>query len=348
MPEAAYMPRQQSVSSAWQGLLPPQRLLYNRVFRGIALEPPNLEPGSWTGAGKVLFDPASGLFWLTSRPRKVGVRGYAVEIHSSTDGERFRLEHTMSKEEVSSLSGMDVRSIEGQQILRDPSSDRFHLYLSVDDGSGWETQLYSSTHPRGSWDFQGTALKRGESFDCREARDSSMGIVDGLYFALYKANSGSMVKTALATSGDGVHWIKRGILSLDGGDQPDYYLLCGSFLSGSLGPIFVGFDSREVRNGAALSNTFGAYLVDWRKCNLETIFRARWQATTEYEKEPMPVHSYVDVIRDPRRPRYLMYVEAIDPSCSKDFGVNLEVDRLLVFEVPDESVGGSPPGRDRW
>lgn len=333
---------QASSDPSWHGLRPPQRFLGRRRFIGIALDPPDFEPGSWRGAGKTVFDPDSGLFWLTTRPRKVGVRGYAVEIYSSRNGERFRLVQSIPKEEVSRLSGVQVRSIEGQQILKDPATDRYHLYLALDDGAGWGTFLFSSESPKGPWHFECEAIRRGEGFDAREARDCSIGIVDGLYFALYKANDGKVVRTALATSGDGFEWRKRGLLKLDGAEQPGYHLLCGSFLAGSMGPVFVGFDSREVRNGAAVSNTLGAYVLDWRGCNLETIFRNRWKATTQYEKEPYPVHSYVDIIRDPLGPRYLMYVEAIDPKHSQDFGVNLEVDRLLVFEVAD--VGSSVRG----
>lgn len=316
-------------------MTPPQLLLHRRRFKGIALDPPSFEPGSWNGAGKVLFDEETRLFWLTTRPRKVGVRGYAVEIYSSRDGEQFRLEHTIPRDKVSSLSGVDVKSIEGQQILKDPSTGRYHLYLAADVGSGWETFLFTSEKPKGPWNYNSVAIAGGEGYDAREARDCSMGIIDGQYFTLYKANSGGNVKTALATSGDGVEWRKRGVLTIDGKKQPGYYLLCGSFMAGAMGPIFAGFDSREVQNGAALANTFGAYVLDWRRCNLETIFRSRWNATTEYEKEPFPVHSYVDIIRDPLKPRCLMYVEAIDPKYSQDFGVNLEVDRLLVFEVQD-------------
>jgi len=326
---------QASPDPNWHGLLPPQRFLSRRRFVDIALDPPDFRPGSWRGAGKVVFDPGSRLFWLTTRPRTAAVRGYAVEIYSSRNGEEFRLVHSIPKDKVSRLSGADVRSIEGQQILKDPGTGRYHLYLALDDGAGWGTFLFSAESPKGPWRFECEAIARSEGYDSREARDCSIGIVDGLYLALYKANSGKDVRTALATSGDGFEWRKSGPLRLDGTEQPHYHLLCGSFLAGSMGPIFVGFDSREVKNGAAVSNTLGAYVLDWRGCNLETIFRERWRATTQYEKEPYPVHSYVDIIRDPLKPRYLIYVETIDPKHSQDFGVNLEVDRLLVFEVPD-------------
>ncbi len=339
--------RHAASEASWQGLTPPQLFLTRRHFIGIALDPPDFKAGSWRGAGKILFDLDSGLFWLTTRPRKLGVRGYAVEIYSSRNGEKFRLVQSIAKEEVARLSGVEVRSIEGQQLLKDPATDRCHLYLALDDGAGWGTFLFSSETPEGPWRFECEAIKRSEAYDSREARDCSIGIVDGLYLALYKANDGKQVRTALATSGDGFKWKKHGPLRLDGTEQPRYHLLCGSFLSGCMGPIFVGFDSREVRNGAAVSNTLGAYVLDWRGCNLETIFRGRWKATTQYEKEPFPVHSYVDIIRDPLRPRYLMYVEAIDPTHSQDFGVNLEVDRLLVFEVPQTSSDPWQPGERR-
>ena len=322
------------VGNSWKGFFPPQRLLYGRRFVGIVLDPPDLKPGSWRGAGDVVYDRGSKRFYLTTRPRKVGVRGFAVEIYSSPDGERFKLENSISKQDLSKMTGFEVRSIEGQQHLLDPSTMRYHLYLSVDDGHGWQTILLTADNPAAKWTYECFVLQRGESYDNREARDSSIDIIDGRYIALYKANESGRVRTALATSEDGFSWKKLGVPTIDGEEQPDYLLLCGSIFAGTSGPIFVGFESREIRNGAALSRWFSAYQIDLRNLNLERIVTGTWSATTPYEKEPFPVHSYVDIVRDPLQPRFLMYVETIDPQFSQDFGVNLEVDRVLLFECP--------------
>ena len=317
-------------------MFPPQRLFWGRKFVGIVLDSPDFNPGSWRGAGDVIFDVRSKRFYLTTRPRKVGIRGYAVELYSSTNGEKFKLETSISKEDLSEMAGFDIASIEGQQLLKDPSTLKYHLYVSVDDGDGWKTILLTAEDPTGGWTYESVALERGKSYDKNEARDPSIDIIDGRYIAVYKANQSGKVRTALATSQDGIIWKKLGVPTLDGETQPDYLLLCGSIFAGTGGPIFIGFESREVRNGAAISKWFSAYQIDLKARNLEKIMGAEWLASTPYEKKPLPVHSYVDVVTDPLRSRSLMYVEAIDPMHSKDFGVNLEVDRVLLFESPIE------------
>lgn len=70
----------------WYGLYPPQAVFACRRFRKALLDPPSFEPGSWCGAGKMRVDGDSGEYWLTSRPRMAGKRGYAVEIYRSRGG----------------------------------------------------------------------------------------------------------------------------------------------------------------------------------------------------------------------------------------------------------------------
>ena len=76
----------------WGGLYPPQAIFASRRFRRVLLNPPSFEPGSWCGAGKLWIDWESEEYWLTSRPR-LGeeMRGYAVEIYRSSDGEGYSL-----------------------------------------------------------------------------------------------------------------------------------------------------------------------------------------------------------------------------------------------------------------
>jgi hypothetical protein len=321
----------------WQGLVPAAYLLRARRFKRVVLEPPDYNPGSWRGAGKVLVDVERGEYLLTCRPRKAHpVRGYAVEIYSSRDGEEFKLLASITKEELSEMAKLEVRSIEGQQLLLDPATGRYHLYLAVDNftpgrGYGWDTLLLVSDDPRGPWECKGLVLRRGDSYDSVEARDAVIDVVDGLYVALYKASDGLRVNTALAVSSDGVEWRKLGLLKLDGGSQPGYLLLSGRLLAGALGPVFVGFESRVVVEGAAVTDTFSSYLIDLRGLNLVRLFSGRWEPRSPYERPDYPVHSYCDVVPDPLRDRILIYVEAIDPS---GIGLNKEMDRLILYEVP--------------
>ncbi|MCD6357404.1 MAG: hypothetical protein J7L75_02375 [Thermoproteales archaeon] len=324
------------VGMGWQGLLPASYLLRRREFKRVVLEPPDYSPGSWRGAGKVLVDAEHGEYLLTCRPRRARpIRGYAVEIYQSRDGEGFNLVATITKEELSEMTGLEVRSIEGQQLLLDPATGRYHLYLAVDNvGSapvpGWDTLLLTSDDPRGPWESKGLVIRRGPAYDCREARDATIDIIDGVYLALYKANDGARVNMALAVSNDGVRWRKLGVLKLGGGPQPAYLLLCGKILAGSLGPIFVGFENRVVIEGAAVTDTFSSYLIDLHRMSLVKLFSGRWEPKSPYEHERYPVHSYCDVVPDPLQDRVLIYVEAIDP---RDVGLDKEVDRLLLYEV---------------
>jgi hypothetical protein len=338
------------------GASPPQYLFENRRFIGIALEPPDRNPGSWTGAGKALRDPESGLFYLSARPRKAegGVRGYAAEIHRSEDGVGFERVGLVTKEEASAASGIGIYSIEGTQLLRDPATRKWHFYISVDTGESfvwggiqWETLLLTSTSLEGPWESQGIVLAHDQDYDANQARDSSIDIVDGLWICLYKAMDGRRnVRPALALSNDGVHWRKRGPLTVDGGDHIAF--LNGSLVPGCTGPLFVGLESSladgrqksdevvyadEHGIGHGSSDTFAvAYLLDHRAGNLEPLYRVYWEPGSRYEHPRYPLLGYSSIIWDEPRSRYLIYVEAIDAELTKRIGINETVERVLVYE----------------
>ena len=120
--------------SCWQGFPPPQYVYSHLEFKGVALEPPNHEPGSWNGGGKALLDHEERIFYLTGRPRKMegNARGFAVEIHRSSDGVEFDLVKRLPIEEVIELSGVRTDSIEGTQLLKAPLTGKWHLYVSLD------------------------------------------------------------------------------------------------------------------------------------------------------------------------------------------------------------------------
>lgn len=100
---------------SWYGLYPPQALFFKREFRRIILDPPNFNPGSWCGAGKLWVDEDSKEYWLTSRPREGEIkRGYAAEIYRSKDGENYNLVTWITKEELSEAIKARVQSIENQ------------------------------------------------------------------------------------------------------------------------------------------------------------------------------------------------------------------------------------------
>jgi len=332
----------------WYGSLLPQAIYARRKFKKIILNPPNLNPGSWCGAGKLWLDAESEEYWLTSRPREGEVkRGYAVEIYRSKDGENYAPSTWITKEELSEMAGTQVHSIENQQILRDPLTERFHLYLSLDVAreniagdakrifeSKWETYLLSSEDPSGPWKPEGFVLRGDKDYDSGEARDSTIDIIDGQYFCLYKARreGTNVVNTALALSQDGKSWAKLGILKVDGNVQPNYFLLSGSILPSCLGPTFVGTKTTTVVNGASLTNHFVAFRLDYRNMNLETVFSTSWIPGSRFEHDEYPIHTYAQVLPDTiKKNRWLIWIEAVDPYYSKGVGLNLEVDRVLLY-----------------
>ena len=192
----------------------------------------------------------------------------------------------------------------------------------------------------GPWEFEGLVLKRGETFDANQARDSTIDIIDGRYFCLYKAtDTEHRTQAALATSPDGIKWVKHGPFTIDGKPQPSYVLLSGTIFAGSNGPLFMGFDGRRhVDNPKyrriAVANMFSAYNLDYRRMNLETVFTAPWKPLSQYEHEKYPAHSYMTLAYDPFKKRMLIYTEAIDPKLTKEIGLNSNVERVLLFEVP--------------
>ena len=332
----------------WHGLYPPQAVFAKKKFRKVLLNPPAFEPGSWSGAGKLWIDEENGEYWLTSRPRlRPEKRGYAVEIYRSRDGENYDLVTQITKEELSEFIGKTVQSIENQQFLRDPLTGNYHLYLSIDVAerniagvpervfeSKWETYLLVAEDPAGPWKPWGFALKGDKDYDSGEARDSTIDIVDGRYFCLYKARKAGtgIVHMALAVSSDGKNWKKLGVLTVDGKQQPDYFLLNGSIFAGSSGPVFIGTKTLDSVNGAALTKYFVSYVIDYRSLNLEEIFSIKWTPGSRYEHQEYPIHTYCGVNYDSFNSRWLIWVEAVDPISSKEPGLNTEVDRVLLYE----------------
>jgi len=350
-------------TNGWSGLFPPGKIFRDKEFKGIALDPPDFEPGSWTGAGKAIFEEERGRFLLTARPRKAegGVRGLAAEIHSSDNGEDFQLVKRLHKEEASEISGLEVQSIEGSQLLKSPLTDRWHLYLSVDvaeefvwGGLYWQTLLLTAQKLEGPWKSEGLVLQNDGPYDANQARDATIDIVDGRWFCIYKAKDGNREeRPGLALSQDGIDWRKEGVLTVEGSERLAF--LSGTLFPGCSGPLFIGLElidkkeRRDLREGTEKEGmayadrhgvphgsgraNFVAYQLDYRSMNLETVFRERWRADSEYEHKEHPLLGYSSLVYDPMGERMLTYVEAIDGQYTEKMGLNETVERLLVYET---------------
>ena len=344
------------VSESWYGFPPVQYIYANRRFKGVVVDPPDFQPGSWTGAGKVVYDSERDEWLLTARPRSAGegVRGYAAEVYRSEDGEVFELLISLSKERVSEISEMDIYSIEGTQLLRSPLSGQWHLYVSVDTGSEfiwgglyWQTLLLTASKLEGPWSSEGIVIENGGTYDTYQARDATIDIVDGQWLCLYKAMDGNKTKRpALAISGDGIHWRKEGVLTVEGDDYHGFF--SGTIFAGSGGPLFVGLetpqeedlsvrddvyeDEVQIPHGGGSVSSFAAYRLDRRNRNLELVFRTPWEPGTKYEHKEHPLLGYSSLAYDPKENRVLMYLEAIDGELTERMGLNGTVERVLVYE----------------
>jgi hypothetical protein len=337
-------------------MVPPQYVFSQRRFKAVALDPPDFKPGSWVGAGNCLFDGETRGFLLTARLRKAEkqARGFAANIYRSQDGEGFELVESICKREIAEKSGLEIQSLEGLQLLKDPLTGNWHFYISVNTdedfvwgGIHWQTCLLIADRIEGPWRPAGLVLKNDQPYDAHQARDINIGIVDGRWYCLYKARDAEhKVRTALAISADGIAWRKLGPLSVDGRGQRAW--VSGTFFGGAGGALFLGLervesdrpevdvvyaDEHKVGHGGGPARDFVAYTLDYRNRNLELVFRAPWDVRSPYEHRDHPVLGYASLVYDPIRNRILTYVEAIDGTLTERIGINETVERLLVYET---------------
>jgi hypothetical protein len=336
----------------------PEYLFTNREFKSIAIKPPDFDPGSWCGAGKIIYDEKREEYLLTNRPRsaKNDVRGFAAEIYGSKDGiNNFNIITSLSKEEVQKVSGIDTYSIEGTQLLRDPTTQKWHFYLSIDTGKDfvwgglvWQTLLLIADNLMGPWESKGLVLKNELDFERNQARDSSIDIIEGKYYCIYKGKDlKGTRRPGFATSDDGINWNKHGALTVDGEEHKAF--LSGSIFPSSNGLIFIGmemldkpdpkvaelhetYDKFAVKHGGSMTQ-YCVYRIDIDSNNLETLFTAEWDPSSEYEFKAHPLLGYSSSLYEPDKNRFLFYVEAIDGRYTKKTGLNNCVEIVEVYET---------------
>lgn len=338
-------------------VIDPQYIFSNKHFKAIALEPPDYSPGSWTGAGNVVIDPASGDFILSSRLRKAEnrARGYTACIYRSKNGENFNYVSEVTKEDIITQSGLDVHSLEGVQLHKDPATGHWYFFISINTdtdftwgGLQWQTALMQAERLEGPWKYVDVILKNDRWYDRHHARDISIDIVNEDWLCLYKARDAEHVaRVGFATSTDGISWNKQGTFTLDGEDR--HFWVSGKILPTTSDPIFIGlekmedvvaseqdvvtYDQQSVGHGGGPPRNFVAYSLDIRNRNFKTLFRSPWVAGSQYEHKQHPVLGYSTLVEDKANKRILIYVEAIGPE-SEQMGLNETIERVLVYEVP--------------
>jgi hypothetical protein len=65
---------------------------------------------------------------------------------------------------------------------------------------------------------------------------------------------------------------------------------------------------------------------------LKKLLQSKWKIESIYEHSEYPIHTYSNTVYDPLKERWMILIEAVDPTISKELGLNLEVDRILLYE----------------
>ncbi len=92
----------------------------------------------------------------------------------------------LSKEDILAKEGIEIHSVEGSQLLRHLSTDKPHFHVSIDTGTDvawrsleWEAMLFMAEELAGPWESKGIILPNDQDCDARQAKDSTIDIVDG-------------------------------------------------------------------------------------------------------------------------------------------------------------------------
>ena len=96
---------------------------------------------------------------------------------------------------------------------------------------------------------------------------------------------------------------------------------------------FRGSCSKILINGCGIAKHFEAYIIDYRNCGLETVYRTEWKAASPYERKDWPTHGYLSIVFDYDNNRVLIYIESIDPKYTKEVGWATQVDRWILYEA---------------
>ncbi len=106
----------------------------------VAVEPPGLGPGSWTGAPSAVFDGDEII--LAYRLRRGSRRGYAVAVARSADGVHFQTMMLISKEE------MAAESLERPALVQTPAGGwRLYLSCATPGTKHWRIELLEAPAP---------------------------------------------------------------------------------------------------------------------------------------------------------------------------------------------------------
>jgi hypothetical protein len=310
------------------------KMFENLKFKKIILQPPNKKPGSFRGAGALLIDGKD--YWLTSRTRTAEKRGYEVEIYHSKNGYDFSSIKTISRKQMEEFTGNKISSIEAQQIIRDPKTGKFYMYVSIDliDNKYphmWVVLLLIANKPSGKWINGGIVMYPKEPFNT--VKDCNIGIFNGRYIALCKAyiDKDKKLFTTLYTSSDGIKWKYSGIPTFNGKKQKSIFALDGSIYKFNNKIFVIGTKEEIFTRGLTTTNRLCIMELDLSKKDIKTVVSEKWKHLSNYERKNYPIHTYFTAVPDYAAGEWKVIAEITDPRYTKKLGVFDVVDNVIMY-----------------
>jgi hypothetical protein len=173
----------------------------------VAVGPPAVEPGSWTGAPSAVLDGDEII--LAYRLRRGPRRGYAVAVACSADGVHFQTMMLIAKEE------MDAESLERPALVRTPAGGwRLYLSCATPGTKHWRVELLEAPAPDAFDPTKRVVVLPGDAD--MAVKDPVIRVQDGTWHLwasvhpLANPVHTDRMATDYFSSADGVDWTRHG------------------------------------------------------------------------------------------------------------------------------------------
>jgi hypothetical protein len=173
----------------------------------VAVAPPGLQAGSWTGAPSAVFDGDAII--MAYRVRGGSRRGYAVAVARSTDGVRFQTMQLVTKDQ------MGAESLERPALVRTPAGGwRLYLSCASPGTKHWRVELLEAPAPDAFDPVNSVVVLPGD--DASAVKDPVIRIQDGAWHLwasvhpLADPDHTDRMTTDYFSSADGVDWTWHG------------------------------------------------------------------------------------------------------------------------------------------
>lgn len=170
----------------------------------VVFSPAESAEGHWIGAPCV--HRYRGTTYLAVRVRSPEARGHTLEIHARTGEDTFARRTTITAAELG------VESLERPALVTSPKTTELRLYLPVDHGENdWSIQhLGPVTDPAAFDPASATDVLAPADGTTDEVtvKDPAVITVGGQYYLFYAGHDGRSEQAHLATSTDGMEWVR--------------------------------------------------------------------------------------------------------------------------------------------